>query len=156
LLAAAYNSAMTGSTPPTTESDDRFPSGPWEGYFLQRSLDGTKRKMELALTFREGRVTGDGRDGVGPFTLAGGYETADGKVWWTKRYPFHAVYYQGYAEAKGIWGIWEIPPIDRDGFHIWPRGHGTGDEQAEHRAATPPVIFEEEALECEPLVAGRV
>ncbi|MGC1275368.1 MAG: hypothetical protein WBC44_16805 [Planctomycetaceae bacterium] len=139
------------SPDPTEDTDDRFPSGPWEGYFLQRSVDGTRRKMELDLTFRDGRVSGDGRDGVGPFTLTGGYETDDGKVWWTKRYPWHEVFYRGYAETKGIWGTWEIETHDRDGFHIWPKGSRAGDEQSERREETPAVSFDD-ALAAEPIV----
>lgn len=137
------------------ETDDRFPTGPWEGYFLQKSVDGARRKMELDLTFKGGRVSGDGRDGVGPFTLTGGYETDDGKVWWTKRYPWHDVFYRGYAEAKGIWGTWEIEAFDRDGFHIWPKGSQAGDEQSERREETPAVSFDDDSLVAEPIVSVR-
>jgi hypothetical protein len=110
--------------------------------------------MELDLTFRAGRITGGGRDGVGPFAITGGYETADGKVWWTKRYAYHAVFYQGYAEPKGIWGVWEIAQIDRDGFHIWPKGRGDSEHRTERREATPPVTFEEDVLDLEPIAVG--
>lgn len=146
---------MPASNPPAAESDDRFPSGRWQGYFLQRSLGETKRRMELDLTFREGRITGDGRDGVGPFTIKGRYDVADGTCFWTKRYPAHDVFYKGYAEGKGIWGTWEIELNDRDGFRIWPKGSGEGEEQSDRREETPPVTFEEDVLEREPLVTGR-
>ena len=133
------------------ESDDRFPSGAWEGHFLQRSLGVTKGRMELELRFRDGRVAGGGRDGVGPFTVAGRYETVGGKTWWTKRYASHTVFYQGYAEAKGIWGTWEIAEFDRDGFHIWPKGQGAEGESA-RREESPPVSFESEERTVEPSV----
>ncbi len=55
---------------PAFESDSRFPSGPWTGYFLQPSLPG-KHWMELMLTFREGVATGEGRDWVGDFRIKG-------------------------------------------------------------------------------------
>lgn len=138
---------------PTPETDSRFPSGPWEGYFLQRRLRATKGRMELDLTFRDGRITGAGRDGVGAFTIAGRYDTADGVCHWTKSYPFHDVRYRGFAEGKGIWGTWEIPPLDRDGFHIWPKGRG-GEQESQRREETPPIAFDGEALDLEPTIAG--
>ena len=37
-----------------------------------------------------------------------------------------------YGDARGIWGLWEIPGDSTGGFHIWPRGLGTG--AVEHTA----------------------
>ena len=119
---------------PNLESDPRFPSGPWTGYFLQKELPG-KHTMELSLTFQQGTMTGEGRDRVGDFIVRGHYTVEDGKCWWTKRYVGkHDVFYQGYNEGKGIWGKWEIPLGQlgvhfQGGFHIWPVGMGdpTGD-----------------------------
>ena len=35
----------------------------------------------------------------------------------------HQVLYEGWAETdKGIWGVWTIPLVGRDGFHLWPKG----------------------------------
>src|SRR5207247_1119058 len=108
------------------ETDPRFPSGPWTGFFLQREIPG-RHMMDLRLTFRQGSMTGDGRDWVGRFTIRGRYSTDDGKCYWTKRYlGRHDVFYQGFNEGKGIWGTWELPPEvavlihPRGGFHIWP------------------------------------
>jgi hypothetical protein len=108
------------------ETDPRFPSGPWTGFFLQQAIPG-RHLMELRLTFQNAMITGEGRDWVGPFLLSGRYDLADGKCRWTKRYiGRHDVYYQGFNEGKGIWGIWEIPSTAagslRGGFHIWPEG----------------------------------
>ena len=110
------------------ETDPRFPSGPWTGFFLQPLVPG-RHLMELQLTFRTGTMTGEGRDWVGSFLIRGRYDLADGKCHWTKRYlAKHDVFYQGYNEGKGIWGLWEIPPEHnagqcwRGGFHIWPEG----------------------------------
>ena len=50
------------------ETDPRFPSGPWTGFFLQPLLPG-RHLMELRLTFRHGAMSGDGRDWVGPFVV---------------------------------------------------------------------------------------
>ena len=108
------------------ETDPRFPSGPWTGYFLQKQIPG-KHLMELRLTFQNGGMTGEGRDWVGSFLIRGRYQVADGKCYWTKRYiGRHDVFYQGFNEGKGIWGTWEIDSAEhghwRGGFHIWPEG----------------------------------
>jgi hypothetical protein len=122
--------------PGDLETDDRFPSGPWEGFFLQPQLTGTFRQwMELHLTFRHGSVNGEGRDRVGKFVVRGRYTTDDGKCYWTKRYVGrHDVFYNGYNEGKGIWGLWELKtPPWRGGFHIWPVGMS---DPSLHRLAT--------------------
>jgi hypothetical protein len=109
------------------ETDPRFPSGPWIGFFLDKRLAG-KHQMELLLAFRQGEMTGEGRDKVAKFLVRGRYDVADGKCHWHKRYiDQHDVFYQGYAENKGIWGTWELHPREiyglvKGGFHIWPKG----------------------------------
>ena len=110
------------------ESDPRFPSGPWTGFFLQKAVPG-KHLMDLRLTFAQGVLTGEGRDWVGDFILRGQYELATGKCHWSKRYlGKHDVFYDGFNEGKGIWGTWEISADQnlgmqlRGGFHIWPEG----------------------------------
>lgn len=120
------------------ESDPRFPSGPWVGYFLQKPIPG-RHLMELHLTFRDGQISGEGRDWVGPFAISGKYSLADGRCSWIKQYlGRHGVHYQGYNEGKGIWGVWEIlvevpAEFRRGGFHIWPEGQrvGSGPELSE-------------------------
>src|SRR5436305_1497811 len=64
-------SLMSQAESPTVETDPRFPSGPWTGYFLQHRSKGM---MELHITFRQGALTGEGRDYVGRFVLRGRYE----------------------------------------------------------------------------------
>jgi len=113
------------------ETDPRFPSGPWLGYFLQRLILG-RHKMELSLTFRGGSITGEGRDWVGSFSINGRYRVDDGECVWTKHYfGRHDVFYRGFNEGRGIWGGWEIPRQWRtlwlrlhNGFHIWPASLG--------------------------------
>lgn len=119
---------MHKSENPHLESDPRFPTGPWTGFFLQPPLPG-RQQMELHLTFVQGTMTGEGRDWVGKFVIRGRYELEDGKCHFHKRYlGKHDVYYTGYNEGKGIWGTWEIPPEQNSGmhatggFHIWPEG----------------------------------
>jgi hypothetical protein len=118
---------MTPKPPetPTVEPDDRFPSGPWNGYYLQPAPLPGKNWMELILTFRDGIVTGEGRDRVGEFRIKGRYQVEDGKCWWTKAYvKKHSIAYQGYNEGKGIWGTWEYHATWKGGFHIWPVAMG--------------------------------
>jgi len=109
--------------PPDVEQDERFPSGPWTGFFLQK-LGSGRHWMELNLMFRSGKITGDGRDWVGQFAITGRYSTQNGTCRWVKRYlGKHDVSYEGYNEGRGIWGLWniDVPPL-RGGFHIWPLG----------------------------------
>src|SRR5437867_4463535 len=110
---------------------DDFPSGPWSGFYTY--LRGrTKWRQELALTFAKGRITGEGNDSVGPFVIAGRYDSKSHECYWTKTYVgAHDVYYRGFREDKGIWGVWEIRNYSHGGFHIWPLAHGTGDGERE-------------------------
>ena len=117
-------SPPSGPESPLEETDPRFPSGPWTGFFLMEHWPG-RHQMELHLSFRQGAMSGEGRDRIGPFLIRGKYTLGDGKCHWTKRYiGKHDVAYQGYNEGKGIWGLWEIPPSSKGGFHIWPEGMG--------------------------------
>lgn len=141
------------------ETDPRFPSGRWIGFFLQPALPG-RHRMELHLTFHQGILRGEGRDSVGGFLLQGRYSVSDGRCHWTKRYlGKHDVFYRGYNEGKGIWGVWEIPaddlyPAQRGGFHIWPEGmpDPTGSELTEE--ADLPLVLEELLEADEPVETG--
>jgi len=131
---------------PDLESDPRFPSGRWAGFFTDKRMAG-KHQMELLLTFHQGEITGEGRDRVGQFLIRGHYDTAEGKCRWHKRYVGgHDVFYQGYAEDKGIWGTWELSPREvyghvSGGFYIWPEGLGdpTGSTLSEEADVPAPV-----------------
>jgi hypothetical protein len=109
------------------ETDPRFPSGPWTGFFIQPWIPG-RHTMTLDLTFRDGRLEAQGKDWVGAFTFSGSYDPQDGKCRWTKQYRGkHQVTYAGVNEGKGIWGVWEIRQLwgwyhDRGVFHLWPEG----------------------------------
>jgi hypothetical protein len=142
------------SPPPPVETDPRFPSGPWQGFFLMAHWPG-RHTMELHLTFHQGVMTGEGRDMIGPFLIRGKYNIDDGKCHWSKRYVGkHDVAYQGYNEGKGIWGVWEIPPTFRGGFHIWPTAMGDPTSPKLTEALDEPVEFQsvqEEGLQVEEL-----
>ena len=65
------------------------------------------------------------------------YDLRTANAHWIKRYiGKHDVYYPGYNEGKGIWGLWEIPTrINEGGFHIWPEGFGAPGDDALHEEA---------------------
>lgn len=136
---------MRNPDPPAVETDPRFPSGKWAGFFLQRIHPG-RNMMDLLLTFQGGALTGEGRDWVGHFIIRGRYSTEDGKCYWTKRYlRGHDVFYDGYNEGKGIWGKWDLGGLDHGGFHIWPEGLHAEAGVELHAEADVPV--EAEAIE---------
>ena len=110
-------------------SDSLYPSGPWTGFYNYHP--GDRHRMDLQLTFTEGRLTGTGSDDVGNFRIRGRYDTNAGECYWTKNYlGAHDVFYRGFREGKGIWGTWEITIRDHGGFHIWPRRMGESQERA--------------------------
>lgn len=103
------------------ETDERFPSGPWIGFYQQGGLQSRQR---LGLTFKAGKVSGEGRDPAGHFLVSGTYQVEAGKCSLRKLYPSHTVEYDGNAEGDGIWGRWVIRlssfVMDNGVFHIWP------------------------------------
>ena len=88
--------------------------------------------MDLDLTFAAGKMSGDGNDDVGRFTIRGQYNAQTLECSWLKTYVgAHNVAYRGFREGRGIWGTWEIEPRFRGGFHIWPKRAGEGETEAE-------------------------
>jgi hypothetical protein len=105
-----------------SETDPRFPSGPWTGFWIQSGLG--RQRMLLSLAFAQGRVIGHGTDIIGRFTLEGTYDLETGRCLMTKQYEAaHRVHYDGVNEGDGLWlwGVWQMQ-IDRGGFHLWPEG----------------------------------
>jgi len=110
-------------------SENLFPSGPWVGFYNYAPKD--KHRMELDLTFADGKLSGDGLDDLGRFTVKGQYSASTLECGWTKTYRgAHSVRYRGFREGKGIWGTWDIGVFGHGGFHIWPRAAGEGEAQA--------------------------
>lgn len=125
-------------------AEESFPSGPWLGFY-NFTAGGERHWMELDLAFREGKIQGTGRDDVGRFVLRGGFDGQTRECHWTKTYVgAHDVWYRGFGEGLGIWGLWELGEQAHGGFHIWPRGMGEGLED----------LAEEEAPKDEALVVG--
>ena len=129
------------------ESDERFPSGPWQGFWLQRPLACRQWMRDLHLHFADGKVSGWGCDWVGPFTFDGSYELNTGIVRLHKSYlGGHIVDYAGQNENDGqwLWGVWTISfNADRGGFHLWPKGV---DDPTTPRLAAEVEQPEEEAI----------
>jgi len=111
-------------------SDDLFPSGPWIGFYTYSS-DPARHRMDLALDFGNGNVSGDGDDDIGPFVIRGRYDATSKECHWTKTYVGkHDVFYKGFREGKGIWGTWEVGDAT-GGFKIWPLANGESDDTME-------------------------
>jgi hypothetical protein len=120
-------------------SEMDFPSGPWTGFYNYGN-SARKHRMDLVLTFADRVVSGDGCDDVGQFLVSGRFDDTNGECYWTKTYVGgHDVYYRGFREGKGIWGLWELT-VDSGGFHIWPRGEEEGEQ--EHESAEEPAPLE--------------
>ena len=47
---------------PPPEQDPGFPSGKWVGFYTYNG--GVRYRMDMHLTFSEGRLTGEGIDGI--------------------------------------------------------------------------------------------
>ena len=66
--------------------------------------------MDLVLTFADHTVSGDGMDDIGQFAVTGRFDGTNCECYWTKTYiGRHDVYYRGFRDGKGIWGLWELP-----------------------------------------------
>lgn len=121
----------------TDETHPLFPSGEWEGFYTYATGPGAERfPMSLVLYFRDGAVSGEGVDLIGPFHWRGHYDKENLLCHITKYYLTHAVYYDGHVDENGIWGMWNIGESWRGGFHIWPKREGQAAEQQEQAAKT--------------------
>jgi len=120
-------------------SDELFPSGPWIGFYAYCGRKD-RHRMDLALDFANGIISGEGNDDLGAFVVRGRFDAATKECHWTKTYVGgHDVYYDGFREGKGIWGTWEIPNDVTGGFKIWPLASGGGDDDAESEEKGEPV-----------------
>jgi hypothetical protein len=119
-------------------TDSLFPSGPWTGFYNYGP--GDRHRMDLALTFANGSMGGDGNDDIGKFLVKGRYDAGSLECHWTKSYlGAHDVFYRGFREGKGIWGTWEIRNDAHGGFHIWPRGSGEEATEFDSKKQSEPI-----------------
>src|SRR5262245_20879103 len=124
-----------------------FPSGPWTGFY-NYGRSTRKHRMDLELTFADHTVSGDGTDDIGRFFVSGPFDETNSECYWTKTYiDGHDVYYRGFREGKGIWGLWELPS-ESGGFHIWPLGQE--EAKQDHETVEEPVLVEAVATEVLP------
>jgi hypothetical protein len=130
-----------------TVSGNRFPSGPWTGFYNYQPRD--KHRMDLHLQFAHGKMSGEGNDDVGRFVIKGNYDETGGECTFNKTYiGAHTVSYRGFREGKGIWGTWEISIFGHGGFHIWPLDAGEGEGKSIEAQEPKPVEAElPEAIE---------
>jgi hypothetical protein len=97
-----------------------LPSGLWAGHYVQYLL---KHPQEMTLEFADGLVRGDGRDGLGVFTVDGEYrvEGAQVRLGWVKTYEgSHSVLYLGKLEAHQIVGRWSLSAFNTGSFLLSP------------------------------------
>lgn len=84
----------SNSAEPNVETDERFPSGEWKGFWLQRSWQpGRRGWMKLRLAFSNGVLQGEGHDLFGDFTIRGNYDVKEGEVTFIKKYATYDVFY---------------------------------------------------------------
>ena len=80
--------------------------------------------MHLFLVFKQGKISGEGTDYVGPWVASGTYDSSTGRCRWIKKYVGkHQVTYQGTSCENGIQGNWDLS-WSSGPFHIWPRPFG--------------------------------
>lgn len=106
-------------------------SGRWRGWYAY-GAGGQHHPMELLLTQRGESVSGAGQDDIGNFSIQGtGAE--DGAVRWLKRYPTHAVDYDGVSDGRFIRGAWRLEEGSGT-FCLWRDGSGPALAEAEPAA----------------------
>lgn len=98
-----------------------YASGTWEG-FWQQELWGRQAMTAFTLHFRDGCITGSGRDVIGPFTYSGEYDEGSGVVRMVKQYlGRHHVLYVGHPDGEGcIAGTWCIGEYHKGPFLMRP------------------------------------
>jgi hypothetical protein len=81
--------------------NEMFLSGSWRGFWEQEHY-GRQPMEAFVLNFRNGEVTGHGRDIVGRFTFSGEYDERTGRVKLVKQYRGkHQVLYEGGPDGEG-------------------------------------------------------
>jgi hypothetical protein len=94
-------------------------SGVWAGYYMQ---GGARHPQQATLEFADGLIRGDGRDGVGLFSIAGEYraEPEGVRMGWIKTYDgAHSVLYLGVLVGPELRGQWQLSGMT-DTFALSP------------------------------------
>ncbi len=97
-----------------------FPSGVWRGFWEQEGF-GRQTMQDFHLHFRDGLVSGHGRDIVERFVFHGEYERKTGAIQLTKQYlGRHEVEYAGRPDGEGcIIGTWTVRTKYGDREQVW-------------------------------------
>lgn len=131
-----------------------LPSGAWEGFYCYDN-NPAQHKMVIDLNFKNTVISGSGIDDVASFTWKGKYDLNTFKLFMTKTYTTHRVFYMGTIDENGIYGTWKISmhsynfpkeltalfqeAFQEDcngGFHIWPKNQGeesNANEESQNR-----------------------
>ncbi len=100
-----------------------YPSGQWEGFWVQESY-GRQAMTPFFLTFARGKVSGKGVDILSPFVFSGEYDETTGVIRLVKQYVGkrkHSVVYNGQPDGEGsILGTWHIGENWKGPFLIRP------------------------------------
>src|SRR5439155_17346076 len=102
-----------------------FPSVPRTGFYNYGRI-AQKHRMDFGLVFTDSTISGDGSNDIGRFFVTGHFDETNGECSWTKAYiGGHDVFYGGFSEGKGIWGLGGLSN-ESSGPHIRPRGTTQG------------------------------
>lgn len=144
------------------ETDPGFPSGKWVGFYTFGPRSDPYR-MDLFLQFDGERMTGEGIDNIGRFTIDGHYSIETRKCGWIKQYVGrHRVDYDGVQGGKAIGGMWTIrvhpSRVSRGGFRIWPATAGelTAEYFVEEEPATTTTAAEAVSVGVSPGLPSRL
>jgi hypothetical protein len=104
-------------------------SGQWDGFWVQEFW-GRQAMTPFFLTFAGGKVTGRGKDIIGPFLFSGEYDEVTGEIRLVKQYSRHSVIYVGNPDGEGsIHGTWYIGETYKGPFSLRPHSRKpSGDE----------------------------
>jgi len=98
-----------------------YPSGQWEGFWVQQEL-GRQAMTPFFLHFNGSEIEGSGKDIVGRFSFSGTVDEQTGNIVMVKQYiGRHRVIYRGQPDGEGsIQGTWQIGRFHTGPFLIRP------------------------------------
>ena len=136
------------------ETDKRYPSGLWIGYWMQGFIF---RREQMTLTFSGGKVTGDGSDSLGAFRISGCYCVDTGAVSLRKTYDkCPDVSHAGETGEFCIYGTRQIDGIQQEGdWRIWHAQDGYEFVFMEVETDDGPVVVIDESSESGPKEAPK-
>ncbi len=135
-------------------SEMDFPSGPWTGFY-NYGRSTRKHRMDLVLTLLITRLRRRKRRHRSIRSYRAVRRHKRRMLLDEDLHRRTRVYYRGFREGKGIWGLWELPN-ESGGFHIWPLGQGEGEQNYESAEEPAPwKQLREKPEYAFPLIPGR-